>query len=521
MFDFVIVGAGSAGCVLAGRLSEDPDVRVLLLEAGPHDRRLEVRVPAAFSRLFHGRRDWDLETESEESLAGRSLYVPRGRMLGGSSSLNAMIYIRGNRVDFDGWAAAGCPGWSYADVLPLFKRSERQERGPSEYHGADGPLWVSDPRSPSPLSREFVEAAVASGLPANDDFNGEHQEGAGLYQLNQRQGRRWSSADAFLHPVRARPNLTVFTGARATRVLWDGRRAVGVEYERRGRIEAVLVERSVVLAAGAIHSPHLLMLSGVGPAAELERTGVSVHHDLPAVGRYLQDHPVVAVSFETRGPTALESADSLTSLARWSCTRRGPLTSNVAEGGGFFRSSAGEPAPDLQFHFAPALFEEHALCPGESGCTIGPTLVAPESRGEVALCSADPAVAPSVRCGQLASDRDADRLVDGVERAREIAAVAPLADSLAGARAPGPEIRSRSRLRRWVREKAELLYHPVGTCRMGSNGDSVVDPQLRVQGLDGLRIADASVMPTIVRGNTHAATVMIAERAADLLRAED
>ncbi|MEZ5330720.1 MAG: GMC family oxidoreductase N-terminal domain-containing protein [Thermoanaerobaculia bacterium] len=457
MFDFVVVGAGSAGCVLAGRLSEDPDVRVLLLEAGPHDRRLEVRVPAAFSRLFHGRRDWDLATEPEEPLAGRSLYVPRGRMLGGSSSLNAMIYIRGHRVDFDGWAATGCPGWSYAEVLPLFKRSEHQERGASEYHGAEGPLWVSDPRSPSPLSREFVAAAVASGLPANDDFNGEHQEGAGLYQLNQRHGRRWSSADAFLHPARSRPNLTVFTGTRATRVLWDGRRAVGVEYERRGRLEAVLVERSVVLAAGAIHSPHLLMLSGVGPAAELERAGVAVHHELPAVGRHLQDHPVVAVSFQTHGPTALESADSFASLARWSWGRRGPLTSNVAEGGGFFRSSSAEPAPDLQFHFAPALFEDHALCPGESESTSsGRPSWRRRARRGVAARGAD------ARCLRPCVDRPGLERTPTVsstgQRAR--AARRALAGLAEGPRAP-VRLRSRAALRRWVR-KAEPVYPPSG-----------------------------------------------------------
>jgi choline dehydrogenase-like flavoprotein len=519
MFDYAIVGAGTAGCALAGRLSEDPEVRVLLLEAGPSDRRLEVRAPAAFSRLFRGPRDWGFTTEPEQQLDGRRLYLPRGRMLGGSSSLNAMIYVRGHRADYDGWAASGAVGWSFAEVLPWFRKSEDQERGASEHHGVGGPLAVADPREPSPLSRDFVAAAVAVGMNANDDFNGAVQDGAGLYQVTQRRGRRWSAADAFLRPAARRANLTVATGARAVRLLWQGERAVGVEFVRHGRIQSVRVEREVLLAAGAFQSPQLLLLSGVGPASELERLGLPVVQDLPGVGADLQDHPVVGVAFAVAAPTELERAASGLALARWLLARRGPLTSNVAEAGGFVRTSASLPAPDIQFHFAPALFRDHALLAGASGFTIAPTLLTPTDRGRVSLATADPLAAPRIESRQLGSDLDLERLVDGIEWARAIAAEAPLTRRGRGELEPGPTVAGRAALARWVRRHAELLYHPVGTCRMGVDEEAVVDPELRVRGLEGVRVIDASVMPAIVRGNTNAPTLMIAERAAELLRA--
>ncbi len=519
MFDYVIVGAGSAGCVLASRLTEDPDCRVLVLEAGGSDRSLEVRVPAAFSKLFHTRRDWNLWGAAEPQLAGRSLYMPRGRMLGGSSSMNAMIYIRGHRNDYDDWAREGASGWSFEEVLPYFRRAEKQARGGDEYHGEGGPLVVEDAREPHPLSSALIESAAAAGYDTNEDFNGARQGGFGTYQVTQLDGRRWSVADAYLKPALRRPNLTVRTGVEVDRILLDGRRAVGVEYRRHGRTEAVLIGREVLVAAGSLKSPQLLLLSGIGPAADLEALGLEVAVDLPGVGANLHDHPVVAVGWYTPKCRTLRRAESLPNLGRFLLSRRGPLTSNVAEAGGFVRSRDGLAAPDLQFHFAPALFEDHALDTSGDGFTLAPTLIAPRSRGHLRLADADPRTPPRIVTGQLGDDRDVAVLREGVKIARRIAATAPLADHCEGEWRPGGEVESDEQIDDFLRRKTELLYHPVGTCRMGNGNGAVVDPTLTVRGLDGLRVIDASVMPTVVRGNTNAPTVMIAEHGADLVRA--
>lgn len=515
MYDYVIVGAGSAGCVLANRLSADDRVRVLLLEAGERDRGLEVRVPAAFSKLFHGPRDWDFHARAEPQLDGRGLYIPRGRMLGGSSSMNAMIYIRGHRRDYDGWARAGCDGWSYSDVLPYFRRAEGRAQGGSDYHGEFGPLLVDDVASPNPLSRAFVEAAVAAGFERNDDFNGAQQAGFGPYQVNQRRGRRWSVADAYLKPAMKRPNLTVRTGVQATRVLFDGDRAVGVEYRRGARTEAVLVAHEVLLSAGAIQSPQLLLLSGVGPPADLEALEIPVVEGLSGVGRNLQDHPYVVVDYLTEGVTSLLSAESPWNLARYLVRRDGPLTSNVAEAGGFVRTRSELAAPDLQFHFAPALFDDHALDDSGHGFTIAPTLVAPRSRGRLRLASADPMAPPEIVTGQLTERHDLDVLSEGIGIARRLAATEPLAGYAKAEFRPGLDVDSPAAIEGFLRRKTELLYHPSGTCAMGRHEGAVVDPELRVHGCRSLRVVDASIMPTIVRGNTNAPTVMIAERAAE------
>jgi choline dehydrogenase len=517
-FDVVVVGAGSAGCVLAGRLTEDPSRRVLLLEAGGSDDVLEVQVPAALYKVWRTRRDWNYTTEPQPGLGGRRLFWPRGKLLGGSSSINAMIYVRGARDDYDEWAQlTGDPSWSYPHVLPLFRRSEDNARGADAFHGAGGPLRVEDPRSPHPWSRAAVQAAVAAGHPRNDDFNGARQEGAGLYQLTQRRGRRWSAADAYVRPAQGRPGLTVRTGALATRVLVSGGRATGVEYRRGGRLHTVRAAE-VVLSGGAVNSPQLLMLSGIGPAAHLREVGVDVVHDLPGVGSGLQDHPLVPVVWHTRSGRSLFRGESPWGYARWFAARRGPLSSNLAEAGLFSRSRPGLPAPDLQFHFLPVEFWRQAeVDPHVDAFTAAATLVRVRSRGTVRLRSADPAWAPAIDPGYLTDERDLEALVCGIEQAREIAATAPLAAVLGTEWSPGAAATGAEDLRRAVRGALESLYHPASSCRMGVDDDAVVDPQLRVHGLEGLRVVDASVLPTLVRGNTHAPTVMVAERAADLI----
>jgi choline dehydrogenase len=518
-FDVVVVGAGSAGCALAGRLSEDPSLSVLLLEAGGSDDVLEVRIPAALYKVWRTKRDWNYTTEPQPGLGGRELFWPRGKLLGGSSSINAMIYIRGARADYDEWAKlTGDPTWSYEQVLPLFRRMEDNARGADEFHGAGGPLRVEDLRSKHPWTRAVIQSAVAAGYPRNDDFNGERQEGVGPYQVTQRRGRRWSAADAYLAPALDRPNLTVRTGAQATRVLVEGGRATGVEYLTAGRREVARATREVVLSGGAINSPQLLLLSGIGPAGHLREVGVDVVHDLPGVGLDLQDHPLVPVIWNVRSGKSLFRAESPSGYAQWFGARRGPLTSNLAEAGLFTRSDDSLTECDLQFHFLPVKFWRQAeVDPDVDAFTAATVLVDVHSRGSVRLRSADPTWKPAIDAGYLTDERDVDALVSGVEKAREIASVGPLAAVLAEEWSPGGTVHGREALRRVVRETVESLYHPVGSCRMGTGEDAVVDPQLRVRGLEGLRVVDASVMPTLIRGNTNAPTIMIAERAADLI----
>ncbi|HLA64526.1 MAG TPA: GMC family oxidoreductase N-terminal domain-containing protein [Rhodothermales bacterium] len=518
MYDYVIVGAGSAGCVLAARLSADPACRVLLLEAGGPDRDPRIRIPAAFSRLFKTEADWNHHTEPQAGAAGRSLYWPMGKVLGGSSSINAMIYVRGHQADYDGWAAQGCEGWGFSDVLPYFKRSEDNARGASAYHGVGGPLRVEDPRDPSPHSHTFVAAAVEAGFASTPDFNGPSQEGAGLYQLTQKGGRRHSAAEAFLRPAMGRTNLEVRTGASALRVVFDGDRAAGVEYLQDGLRKTALTRGEVILSGGAVHSPHLLLLSGVGPESQLQRLGISVVADRAGVGENLHDHLIVGAHWRLRRAQSLLSAESPANLLAYLIARRGMLASNVAEAG-LFTAARGAGLPDLQFHVAPALFENHGLVPQtEHGVSMGPTLVRPASRGRVTLRTADPLAAPAIDPNYLAEQGDVDVLVEGVRIARQIAAQPAYRGLLAAELKPGPRLGRDSDLAAYVRQTCETLYHPVGTCRMGADADAVVDTELRVRGVRGLRVVDASVMPVVPNGNTNAPTIMIAERAADLIR---
>jgi len=519
-YDYLVVGAGSAGCVLAARLSEDPATRVLLLEAGGGDELDDVRIPAAFSRLFKTARDWDYQTVPQAALGGRSVYWPRGKLLGGSSAMNAMIYIRGNPLDYDRWRDEfDCPGWGFADLLPYFRRAEDNARGADQWHATGGPLRVEDLRHVHPLSRAFVAAAVEWGLPANPDFNGAAQDGVGCYQVTQRRGRRWSAADAYLRPALGRPNLTVHTGALVTRLVVEGGRAVGVAYRRRGADVVAHAEAEVLLAAGAVNSPQLLLLSGIGPADQLREHGLPVLVDAPAVGENLQDHPVVPVLHFTHGVGDLYDGERPGQLARWLLTRRGPLASNVGEVGGFLRTDPALPAPDLQLHVAPAAYLGHGLAePIGRGLTIGPTLVSVRSRGRLRLASADPRWRPLIDPGYLTDEADLTPLVAGIRIVREIAARRPLARLLYAEHLPGVEVVTNEELRAYVRREAETLYHPVGTAAMGGAESAVVDPALRVRGVAGLRVVDAAVFPTVPRGNTNAPVIAVAERAADLIR---
>jgi choline dehydrogenase-like flavoprotein len=519
--DYVIVGAGSAGCVLAKRLSEDPDVRVTLIEAGGSDRNLNVRVPAAFANQFHTRLDWDYATEPEPAVDGRSLYIPRGKALGGSSSMNAMLYVRGRPLDYDLWAEQGATGWGWREVLPYFLRSEDNARGASEFHATGGELRVCDQRSPrAEVDRRLIDACVAAGIPATNDYNGPEQDGVAMAQVTQRDGRRWSCADAFLRPAMGRPNLELLSRASVVGVELDGGRATGVRYRRRGRARVARAEREVILAAGAIGSPQILLLSGIGPGEDLRRVGIEVRHDLPGVGRNLQDHPFVSMLFELRRGPSLYGADSPRRLAEWLLRRTGPLTSPAAEVFAFVRTRPGLPAADIQFHMGALYFEDHGQEEFDAhAMTIAPVLVSTKSRGAVWLRSPDPLDKPRILTNSLSEPEDVDSLVAGMELAREIAAKPPLAELIVREIKPGAEVTDRDALEADLRRRLMLLYHPVGTCRMSDRGEgAVVDSRLRVHGIEGLRVADASVMPLIPGGNTNAPTIMIAERASDLIR---
>ncbi|MGZ9043896.1 MAG: GMC family oxidoreductase [Telluria sp.] len=532
MYDYIIVGGGSAGCVLAARLSAEPALSVCLLEAGPRDSSPFIRVPLGIVRLMMSKKlNWQYFTQAQAGLDGRRLYWPRGKTLGGSSSTNAMIYTRGNRADYDHWAALGNPGWAFDDVLPLFLRSEHHEAGASPFHGSGGPLNVAALRSPNVLSRAFVDAAVAAGYPFNDDFNGAQQEGVNFYEVTQRQGERWSAARAFLHPALGRPNLTVLTGAHAERVLFDGKRAVGVAFRRGGSAASVGARREVLLAGGAINSPQLLMLSGIGAPQQLAHHGIALRHALPGVGRNLQDHLDVLVVQRCRLPVSLGmSARTLPAqfkrLYDYLAHRSGALTSNSAEAGGFVKSRAALALPDLQFHFTPARLDGHARTLRSAAFTLwghGYALHAcplhPASRGEVTLRSADPADPPLIDPRYLSERADLLAMIDCVRAARGVLAAAPF-DPYRGAEIfPGAAVQSDADIEAFIRRKAETIYHPAGTCKMGSDPMAVVDHRLMVHGVAGLRVIDASIMPTLVAGNTNAAAIMIAEKGADMVLA--
>ena len=512
MHDVVIVGAGTAGCVLASRLTEDPELSVLLVEAGPRDRKLEIRIPAAFSKLYRSRVDWGDSTVPQRELDGREVVFPRGRVLGGSAAMNAMMVLRGHPADYDAWAAGGCPGWSWADVEPAFARS------------AAGPFPLAELPDRHVLTEAFVHAAQAAGIPFTPDLNGQDNAGVGYVRVSQRRGRRFSVADGYLRPALRRPNLTLVTGALATRVLVERGRARGVAYRLHGdddaRDEEAVAERAVVLCGGAIGTPHLLQLSGIGPREPLEQAGVEVVHELSGVGANLLDHLANGLLVGTRGIETLASAESVRNLANWALRGRGPLTSNIAEAAAFVRTTAGLPTPDLELIFLPVLFEDEGLKqPTEDGLTLGVVLLQPRSVGSVTLRSSNPLEPPAIDPRYLTdpSGQDVRTLLQGLRLARRVLRQEPLASFVAEEILPGEEARTDDDLLAHLRARSQTLYHPVATCRMGSDPLAVVDPELRVRGIERLRVVDASVMPRLPSGHTNWPTVMIAERAADLI----
>ena len=519
VYDYVIIGAGSAGCVLAGRLSQDRAVTVGLVEAGGSDRALEARIPAAFPKLFRTKRDWEYYSEPEPGLDDRRIYMPRGKMLGGSSAMNAMLFVRGNAADFDGWAKAGAPGWSYDEVLPYFKRMEtftREQASP--LRGTDGPLFVTDHRSRTGITESLVTAAQEAGLEFNPDYNGQSQEGVGYLQVTQRHGSRWSAADAWLHPAKARNNLTVHSNTSALRLEVAQGRVTGVWVKGKKGPELIRARREVILSAGAIGSPQLLMLSGIGPSQNLRDVGIDVVVDNPHVGQHYQDHPFYLLNWETSAKGTLAEAQSVKQLLNYLVFSRGLLTSTVAEGTAFLRTNSTLEAPDMQLHFGAAYFHNHGFDTYPTPAfAIAPTLVAPQSRGQITLRTDSPMDHPAIIGNHLAEQADVDAMLAGLEFAREIVARPALAAVRGKEIHPGSGVTSRADLIDSLRRETELIYHPTSTARMGSEGDAVVDPELRVYGVTGLRVVDASVFPTVPRGNTNAATYMVAEKAADLI----
>jgi choline dehydrogenase-like flavoprotein len=523
-YDYIIVGSGSAGSVLANRLSARPEIKVLLLEAGGSDNSFYVRMPAGIANLSGPRFNWGYETAPQAAMKGRRMYWPRGRLIGGSSSVNAMVYMRGQPADYDHWRQLGNAGWSYGDVLPYFKKAERNERLHDSFHGADGPLNVAERPYTNPLSHAFVEAAQQAGLPFNPDFNGALQLGCGLFQVTQKNGRRWSAASAYLHPVTARENLTIVTKAQATRVLIKNGRAVGVEYARGRRRHTARASQEVVLAAGAINSPQLLLLSGIGPAEELRARGVSVVHDLPGVGKNLQDHLNVNIVQRAKRGSALDGKNRglapIGVALEYLFYGTGPGTSNVAEAGAFAVSALGAATPDLQYHFIPAQVVNHARTPMDGdGVTVHACCLRPQSRGEIRLASTDPLQPPVMDPNYLAADYDLKVLIAGLRQGRDILAAQAFKPWLGEERLPGPAVQSNAELEDFIRATAETEYHPVGTCKMGSDPMAVVDEKLRVRGIERLRVIDASIMPAIVSGNTNAPVIMIAEKGAEMMLA--
>ncbi|CAN7208123.1 choline dehydrogenase [Acidovorax sp. LjRoot129] len=527
MFDYIVIGGGSAGSVLAGRLTEDPAVRVCLLEAGPADSSVLIHCPAGLAVMAKFELNgWGLNTTPQAALNNRQGYQPRGKVLGGSSSINAMVYVRGQHADYDHWAAQGNPGWGWEDVKPYFLKAEHNERGADAWHGQGGPLNVADLRSPHRFSHLFTEAGVQAGHQHNTDFNGATQEGVGLYQVTHKNGERHSAAKGYLTPHLSRSNLKLITGAHATRILFEGQRAVGVEYRQGGALHQVKAAREVLLSAGALLSPQLLMLSGVGPAAELQRHGIPVLHNLPGVGAHLHDHPDVVQVLDAPNhrdlfglsPTGMLSA--LRGITEWRKHRTGMLTTNFAEAGGFIKSDPGEQEPDLQLHFVIGKLVDHGrktvLGHGYSAHVC---LLQPKSRGAVTLASKDPMALPLVDPQFLTDPDDMQRMVRGFKRLREILQQPALAQYGAKELAASAGAQTDAQIEQFIRQYADTIYHPVGSCRMGPGAMDVVDSELRVHGLTGLRVVDASIMPRIVSGNTNAPTVMIAEKAVDLLRA--
>lgn len=526
-FDYIIIGAGSAGAVLANRLTEDPDCHVLLLEAGPMDYSLWIHMPSAFDKPMGSRRyNWGYATDPEPFMDNRRMDCPRGHVLGGSSSINGMAYVRGNALDYEGWAEDfGLEDWRYADVLPYFRRAEDFDQGANAYHGSGGPLHVTTGAMRNPLYRAFVEAGMAAGYPETEDMNGYQQEGFGPMFMTTRDGIRWSTANAYLRPVMRRANLTIRTRALTETLTFETDRASGVRYRHRGRVQQAQAEREVLLCAGAINSPQILMRSGVGPADQLRGHGIDVRHDLPGVGGNLQDHLEVYVQYACREPITLFSALKPWNQARiglqWLTTRRGLGASNHFESGGFIRSEAGVRYPNLQYHFMPIAVtydgSVSADCHGFQA-HVGP--MRPESRGRVSLGGSDPEDAPRIVFNYMGTERDRREMRDAVRLTREVIEQAPMDRFRDRPLSPDPDVQSDAEIDAWVRVHGESAYHPSGTCRMGRSDDpeAVVDGQGRVRGLAGLRVVDASIMPRITTGNLNAPTIMMAEKLADAIR---
>ena len=526
-FDFVVVGAGSGGCAVAGRLSEDSATSVALLDAGGKNDNWVVTTPGAMILMISGKvNNWAFNTVPQKGLNGRIGYQPRGKGLGGSSAINAMVYIRGHRADYDEWASLGNQGWSYADVLPYFKRSEHNAELDGEYHGKGGPLHVQGLQSDNPVREMFLQGAREAQFRIRDDFNAAEQEGLGVYQVTQKNGERWSAARAYVHPhMGSRGNLRVETGAQATRIIFEGKRAVGVEYRQGNETKQLRARREVILSSGAFQSPQLLMLSGVGDGQALKQHGIASTHHLPGVGANLQDHPDFVFGYASDAPYFSGLSWSgigriFMGILQYRRERRGPMTSNVAECGGFLKTRADLALPDIQLHFCMAMVEDHGRKPRwGTGFSCHVCLLRPKSRGSVWLDSADPLAAPAIDPNFFGEESDVDTMVAGFKTTRRLMET-PALRALQTKDMFTSDVRTDDDIRGLLRARVDTVYHPVGTCKMGNDASAVVDPKLKVHGLEGLRVVDASIMPTLIGGNTNAPTIMIGEKAADMIKGE-